>query len=70
MPDAMAKPVASRGREMAEDQFRSLAATHGGDLAGWPRGTRAPARALLRRRPELVGVLADQLAMAERGPRA
>ena len=53
---------------MAEDQFRSLAATHGGDLAGWPRGTRAPARALLRHRPELVGVLADQLAMAERGP--
>ena len=70
MPDDMAKPVASRGREMAEDQFRRLAATHGGDLAGWPRGTRAPARALLRRRPELVGVLADQLAMAERGPRA
>ena len=69
MPNDMAKPVAPRGREMAEDQFRSLAATHGGDLAGWPRGTRAPARALLRRRPELVGVLADQLAMAERGPR-
>ena len=66
MPDDMAKPVAPRGREMAEDQFRSLAATHGGDLAGWPRGTRAGAR-LLRRRPELVGVLADQLAMAERG---
>ena len=64
MPDDMAKPVASRGREMAEDQFRSLAATHGGDLAGWPRGNRAAARALLRRRPELVGVLADQLAMA------
>ena len=68
MPNDMFKLVASKGREMAEDQFRSLAATHGGVLAGWPRGTRAPACALLRRRPELVGVLADQLAMAERGP--
>ena len=67
MPNDMARLVASRVREMAGDQFRSLAATHGGELAGWPRGNRAPARALLRRRLELVGVLAGQLAMAERG---
>ena len=70
MPDDMAKSVASRGREMAENQFRSLVATHGGDLAGSPRGTRVPASALLLRHSELVAVLADQLAMAERGPRA
>ena len=68
MPDDMAKPVASRSCEMAEDQFYSLAATRGDDLAGGTRGTRAPARALLRRRPKLVNGLFDQLAIAERGP--
>lgn len=61
MRDESATPAASPGREMAEDRFRAMAAAHGGDLAAWPRGTRAPARALLRRRPELVAVLAAQV---------
>ena len=62
MRDDSATSAAAPGREMAEDRFRAMAAAHGGDLASWPRGTRAPARALLRRRPELVAVLAAQVA--------
>jgi hypothetical protein len=43
---------------MDEARFKELAASYGGDLAQWPRGTKASARLLLRQKPALVGTLA------------
>lgn len=43
---------------MDEARFKELAASYGGDLALWPRGTKASARLLLRKKPALVGELA------------
>lgn len=43
---------------MDEARFKALAASYGGDLARWPRGSKAAARLLLRQKPDLVGVLA------------